>query len=345
MILDHELPAGIQVGARKSQVMEPVADTKHTCSAGSESASHSFSKATQSLIDASSCISDTTLHHQEVAKRVRELENEIRALKSCHNAATATCRLPVEILSRVFLFFAFSEPKPSPFTSGATKPYHWIPATHVCGHWRSTAIACATLWAYLDFEQSPDLLKLMLERSKGAPLDVFLRLRVVPQTSFVTPAESLPQIGRIRSLQFAAVGMSQESVDIPVEMVGLLQDWTTGAATLQELDLIIRGGIPYSSLPKGFLLGGAPTLHTLKYYGNKIEWGSLPFGPNLVNLQLTAFLEPPLPRKHSSTLSRRCPFSKPLNFIVSCIFQPPVCSWPSNRLKLSPWVSPPSARW
>ncbi|TEB37151.1 hypothetical protein FA13DRAFT_1608516, partial [Coprinellus micaceus] len=109
---------------------------------------------------------------EKVARRIQELENEIRALKRCHNAATMTCRLPVEILSRVFLFL--SPPKPDPFIWGVEKggSYRWIRATHVCRHWRSAAITCASLWTHLHFEESPELVETMLERSRGAPVDV-----------------------------------------------------------------------------------------------------------------------------------------------------------------------------
>jgi hypothetical protein len=137
--------------------------------------------------------------------------------------------------------------------------------------------------------------------------------------------------------------MSQESVDIPVEMVGLLQDWTTGAATLQELDLIIRGGIPYPSLPKGFLLGGAPTLHTLKYYGNKIEWGSLPFGPNLVNLQLTAFLEHPITPQTFVNAFAQMPLLQTLKLYCFLYFSAPSMQLALEQVEVMP-VGLPSLR-
>jgi hypothetical protein len=60
-----------------------------------------FSSATQKFISSSLDTTDTAALHQKVWKRIEELENEIRALKTCHNMATVTCRLPVEILSRM----------------------------------------------------------------------------------------------------------------------------------------------------------------------------------------------------------------------------------------------------
>lgn len=117
----------------------------------SEFISPIFSDTTQGLVDGSSFVTDTTLYQEKVASRIQQLKLEIRVLKSCHNSATIPCRLPVEILSRVFLFLSHSGSEADPWLWGDENSvsFRWIRATHVCRRWRSAATNCASLRTHL----------------------------------------------------------------------------------------------------------------------------------------------------------------------------------------------------
>ncbi|KAJ3507324.1 hypothetical protein NMY22_g16965 [Coprinellus aureogranulatus] len=128
-----------------------------------------FSRETQSIIDIARYVTNPTSVHEKVARRIQELEREIQSLKTCHNAATFTCRLPEDILSSVFLLVQTFD-KSSRIEKGE---YAWTRTSHVCRHWRFTAIGCAALWTFLDFSRSTKFLELSLERSRNSPLSIY----------------------------------------------------------------------------------------------------------------------------------------------------------------------------
>ena len=245
-----------------------------------------FSEATQKLISSAGSTTDTAALHQNVWKRVEDLENEIRALKTCHNMATFTCRLPVEILSRVFLFLAYSQPRVAISSPRGGKSYHWVKAVHICRYWRSASVGCAELWAQLDFEQPTEFVELMLERSKGAPLDVVCRQHRISVANVDILNKTLSQVRRIRSLTISDGGIANNAI---CDRVGALRPphWAGDAPILQEVDILIIHHASTFNLPTGFLQGGAPNLTRFKYHGHDFRWNNLPCGlSNLTDLRL-----------------------------------------------------------
>ncbi|KAJ3517652.1 hypothetical protein NMY22_g13917 [Coprinellus aureogranulatus] len=104
--------------------------------------------------------------HSDHAERLR---CEIRALKrSINMKATVTGHLPPEILANIFLAYSSS------CLTGPEQPrYPWIRVTHVCRHWRTVALDCSSMWSTI-VSARPDLVDVLLQRSRGTPLSVDL---------------------------------------------------------------------------------------------------------------------------------------------------------------------------
>lgn len=105
-----------------------------------------------------------------------ELE-EVTRLRN--NYSPINRRLPAEILCEIFLqlskechhryhsLFPFSTPTPA----SRPNPYAWIVATHVCRHWRDTALTFPGLWTSI-YNKKPNYIRAFIVRSQQAPLDI-----------------------------------------------------------------------------------------------------------------------------------------------------------------------------
>ncbi|KAJ3540384.1 hypothetical protein NMY22_g4323 [Coprinellus aureogranulatus] len=138
-------------------------------------------------------------------KRITALEDEARALKNRKNALVPINRLPHEILSTIFqttkslLKYTYPQPR---------NRLTWVRVSHVCRYWREVALDAASLWSYLDFPRpDPEFTRLMLQRSKNAPLTVDHRGKVA---SFQQEAvrEALSEPHRLRSAYLSITGNS-----------------------------------------------------------------------------------------------------------------------------------------
>ena len=97
-------------------------------------------------------------------------------LRQSKNAARTINRLPRETLANVFLFLRREVPpihKPG-YTSA--RPFHeWILCvTHVCHHWRETALMFPSLWSTIDVT-NPEVVNAFTSRSGCLPLHVHVR--------------------------------------------------------------------------------------------------------------------------------------------------------------------------
>ncbi|TEB15221.1 hypothetical protein FA13DRAFT_1573069, partial [Coprinellus micaceus] len=99
---------------------------------------------------------------------IKELKGEVKALEWSCNTLSPPNRIPPEVLSRIFVMVQWRSR-----ARGLGRPGNlaWLKITHVCRHWRETAIACQALWTTLSFIK-PKITHLMLQRSQNAPLIV-----------------------------------------------------------------------------------------------------------------------------------------------------------------------------
>ncbi|KAJ3507379.1 hypothetical protein NMY22_g16951 [Coprinellus aureogranulatus] len=282
-----------------------------------------FSRETQRLIDTSPHATNLTSIHKKVAIRIQELESEIQSLKTCHNAATFTCRLPVEILSSVFLLVqAFDEESRTEEGN-----YTWTRTSHVCRHWRLTAIGCAILWTSLDFSRSTEFLERSLERSSNAPLSIYCREGSSSSDPCIL-ARALAEVNRIRSLKITVKSADQTWFDAyqGSSLTSLLATWTETALLLEHLDLksYLREA---DMLPPNFLAAGAPKLSWLRLYGHFKQWPKLPF-PSMTTLQISSWS--PFPRPNAEEFFdafTQMPLLQTLK-LASCLpfLEPPVAT-------------------
>ena len=97
-------------------------------------------------------------------------------LRRSKNAALPINRIPRETLANVFLFLrgeVVSIHKPG---YAKARPFHeWIlSVTHVCHHWRETALMFPSLWSTIDVTR-PEVVDAFTSRSGCLPLDVHIR--------------------------------------------------------------------------------------------------------------------------------------------------------------------------
>lgn len=133
-------------------------------------ATHSLTPETQRVLCLDFKNSDTKTRRTAVDKRLIELEQHMSALKTYQNGFTPTCRLPREILSRIFLTVAFLCHE----ESSTALHRRWVRVSHVCRYWRAVALDCRELWSAITFEKY-DFTDLCLARSRDSPLTVFIR--------------------------------------------------------------------------------------------------------------------------------------------------------------------------
>ncbi|KAF6758141.1 hypothetical protein DFP72DRAFT_888203 [Ephemerocybe angulata] len=232
-----------------------------------------WSIATQRLLDEDGKILANE-HRELIRKRVNELKDEICALHLLHNTFAPINRLPPEILSRIFVQSAAECRQDS---------LSWIQVTHTCHHWREVALDCAALWSHISFV-NPAFTKVMLARSKNAPLHVDLRTSYTRTTPVIYEAlsEVLDQGSRLRSIAIDNVTNSRRSGMLHLRR--FLSKCKT-APVLEELRL--RTSLDHC-LNSGFLQGGSPTLKHLEISGCIISnWNTIPSGAALITLDLT----------------------------------------------------------
>ncbi|KAF5333179.1 hypothetical protein D9611_002801 [Ephemerocybe angulata] len=230
-----------------------------------------FSSETKDLMDVAQ-ISDVPRYHGMLARRIHQLECELLALKSCHNAVTLTCRLPPEILSRIFIDLA-SMGISAWYAVGANKrprkvSVSWLRVTFVCRHWRSVALQCPSLWSNLVFSNA-NLAEAMLTRSKGAPLTIWYNGMNDNPSSVLTTA--LSSVDRLRSVNLT---LDKDSYIQPAPLAWAQKTGPT--LTSFEMSYDIRNSV---SLPKEFLRAMIRCGCT---------WGDLPIGPSITHLSLDA---------------------------------------------------------
>ncbi|KAF6743171.1 hypothetical protein DFP72DRAFT_935180 [Ephemerocybe angulata] len=247
-------------------------------------------------------IDDIEVFHHRVDSRIYDLECEIRTLKTRRNAATFTCRLPAELLSRIFL--ALSHMSSQNITDPVHKRVDWLICTFVCRRWRDVALSCTELWTTPVFAV-PALAETMLARSKDAPLRIkFSGEAEQPSETLFT---SLSQLDRLLSVELVDSEVTTGSSQIQE----MLSSWTGQAPLLTTLHL--HNATTHATthtLPIDFLQGGTPSLKTvvLGMWGN--TWENLPLGPTITCLVIAASSTNPRRATQSAFLSciKRLPF-------------------------------------
>ena len=112
----------------------------------------------------------------QLAPLEQKLSMVIVKLRRSKNAARPINRIPLETLGTVFLFLRCEVPPTHEQGYTTARPFHeWIrSATHVCHHWRETALMFPSLWSTIDVTR-PEVVGAFTSRSGSLPLHVHVR--------------------------------------------------------------------------------------------------------------------------------------------------------------------------
>jgi len=100
--------------------------------------------------------------------QVANLRESIRALHSQRNSYLPISKLPVEILSKIFLLHQKNMTRSWVFHRAT---FEWVGITHVSQRWREVALNFSGLWIRIPFH-NPKWAKEMIARSQPAALIV-----------------------------------------------------------------------------------------------------------------------------------------------------------------------------
>ncbi|KAJ3543545.1 hypothetical protein NMY22_g3112 [Coprinellus aureogranulatus] len=239
-----------------------------------------FSPQTQILLNTTRAL-DAQLHHKKLIIRIQELKDEIKALESSCNALSPPNRIPPEILSRIFLIVQWRSRARGPGRPGNLA---WIRVTHVCRHWRDTALECTTLWTNLSLI-NPAFTAVMLQRSKNAPLTVECTLHRGPVFQEILQ-EALSRPRRLKS-----VTLFSSRIINKLDATAALSQFSGSAPMLEVLDLCADEETAIG-LPEKFLEDGGPSLRKLSRQRCLIpSWESLPLSSSLTCVHLEVLTE------------------------------------------------------
>ncbi|KAI0727682.1 hypothetical protein C8Q72DRAFT_434197 [Fomitopsis betulina] len=160
----------------------------------------------------------------------------IHAINTQLDTLLPVARIPPELLFDIFLHTAGhrAHPKSRPPTVRS-----WICVTHVCRHWRETALQCTSLWSRIDVPSHPQRIAEFLVRSKDFPLSMTLSFRPLRQLGTqqleASKAAVLLALSALHRVQTLTVDASEKPTDEVLEHLGgcapLLKSLTiTGAS-------------------------------------------------------------------------------------------------------------------
>ena len=174
------------------------------------------------------------------------------------NALAPILKLPLDLLTTIFLFFPaknFTDESPT-----------WLRITHVCRRWREAAIGCALMWTNIMFDPPP-WTTIMLARSRGAPL--VIEADVDDSLSGRTRSERVDlalahshhaRVIRLRTPPSTANGLIFTLKNCPSPLLEVL-----------ELRITYRGPC---YIRQDIFAGEAPRLRSLTLEGCSVSWRS-----------------------------------------------------------------------
>jgi hypothetical protein len=162
----------------------------------------------QGSVIPSKSLNATEIARAEIDGEIIKVNEQARLLKSRRNGLAPISRLPLEVLCQIFKA-SYSSAAPGDFTSGGIIPC--LVLTQVCGHFRSAAIGCPSLWTDLIFSH-PSWTEEMLLRSKAAPLVVKADVPPIGIYLIQRVTLALEQIARIRVLNIRGTRIALEKL-------------------------------------------------------------------------------------------------------------------------------------
>ncbi|KAG0696804.1 hypothetical protein DFH29DRAFT_836562 [Suillus ampliporus] len=204
-----------------------------------------------------------------------ELAESLCTLRSRRNALAYISSLPSELLATIFTYIleeqVFNRCRGVPRPGAPTCEI----VMHVCRHWRQVALACPTLWAFIDHAPARRL-TIMLERSKTAALVV-----LYTSSHLHCIVQALSQLPRIKVLQLS---VSSRDVD---RISDCLSSQPAPLLETFKLYVLERPGI-VRPISDAIFQGRAPQLRSVELIQCTFSWTSSIFsGLRTLNLRQT----------------------------------------------------------
>jgi hypothetical protein len=204
----------------------------------------------------------------EIDAFISRLEEARCRLRSARNALLPVSRLPVEVLSTIFLNLLLPPPQHDLF--GGPSYQDVRAASQVCGHWRAVVLNCSSLWTHIQvWHVNPLWTGEMLRRSKRSLISFRANLWD-PQNPSPRALEAcnlvLEHIDRISEMHLHGDAQSLQ---------GLLNTMTTQAPRLRSLVVSNRSWWPDAEvvqLPPDFIASSAPRLERLQFVRCFFSW-------------------------------------------------------------------------
>ncbi|KAH6901498.1 hypothetical protein BKA70DRAFT_1308836 [Coprinopsis sp. MPI-PUGE-AT-0042] len=228
--------------------------------------------------------------HRLLDSHILTMEKEILIVRSQRNRLAPISRLPVEMLTNIFLECAASPwPTSNSKKEGSSALYtKWTVVSHVCRQWRDVALGCSELWSTLNQKMSVKWMEAMIERSKASPISIlnYNPGAIDPKTNkSQTLLKALSETGKLRKieLRLGVVHWNEEAAKV-------ISSLNSPAPFLVDFSMTVHlsiRGRSLRSLPRDFLGGDAPMLRRLELIHCHPSWNPTLFSPNLTSLRLT----------------------------------------------------------
>ncbi|TFY70440.1 hypothetical protein EVG20_g2569 [Dentipellis fragilis] len=195
------------------------------------------------------------LHHE--LDLAIKLKSDLRARI---NALNTVCRLPAEVLVKIFRYLPeleysytrYKEVEGKQVVIPRALNLGWILVTHVCKYWRRVALEKSGLWTRICFSLGSEWAAQMMERSKTAPLTI--------ADSYET-RKFHPHVGRLTSSHLSHT--RKLHFYLPLEtLTQLLSSLVDAAPILHKLCLLARSG-SVVMVSKTFLDQHSPNLREM----------------------------------------------------------------------------------
>ncbi|KIO22535.1 hypothetical protein M407DRAFT_27935 [Tulasnella calospora MUT 4182] len=203
----------------------------------------------------------------QVATQFHPLERGMLSdveLRFKHNAALPVHTLPAEL----FLQVIHCVMRPSLEENKTGNYRHLISLSGVCSHWCSVIRDSPPLWTQLHLWDSPNIVKMAIQRSSCHLLDITINKSSYLRRAYEDMQEFLNTIILHRN-RWRTLGVSLRSSLIPLVTAALEEP----ALNLEKLSLIDQDTVS-STLQVDFFRGAAPQLKDLTLNGVSIRWDS-----------------------------------------------------------------------
>ncbi|KAI0058025.1 hypothetical protein BV25DRAFT_1830587 [Artomyces pyxidatus] len=180
------------------------------------------------------------------------MQHAMRAFLSRRNALTPVCRLPPELLARIFKFHADDERAGWSRGMNSSEILGWIRVTHVCWRWRHVAIEHSNLWQDIAIPLGDDWVEEMLARAREAPISV-----LTFAGDLLSPLNAR-HVELIGAHLFHLQRLGLHGSDLAAH--DLVQALVQPAPMLEQLGVQGNRRSPLVALPANFLGGVAPRL-------------------------------------------------------------------------------------